>query len=171
MRRLLTILPVVCLILATAGCGGDDDGNDEEQANEPTSGAPSSDDTEDVRKPAKVVDCTAEASTSGAYEAEWEGEAQVRTGGKPANDPGPNAVYTLTHGKNRLALYSPGAEFKGSVSLSADGTAYSSDPADAESLDIDEHGKSASVDVTLTSTGGDTIDVVAEFTCDKSKKQ
>ena len=171
MRRLLTIVPVVCLILATAGCSGDDDGKDEEKANEPTSGAPSSDDPEDVSKPAKVVDCTAEASTSGAYEAEWEGKAQVRTGGKPADDPGPNAVYTLTDDRNRLALYSPGAEFKGSVSLTADGTAYSSDPADAESLDIDKHGKSASVDVTLTSTGGDKVDLVAEFTCDKPEKQ
>ncbi len=166
------IVPAVCLILATAGCGGvDDEGTDEEKADEPTSGAPSSDDSEDVRKPAKVVDCTAETSTSGGYDAEWEGEAQVRTGGKPADDPGPKAVYTLTHGKNRLALYSPGAEFKGSVSLSADGTVYSSDPADAESLDIDPHGTSASVDVTLTSTGGDKVDLVADFTCGQPSKQ
>ena len=27
------------------------------------------------------------------------------------------------------------------------------------------HGKSASVDVTLTSTGGDKVDLVADFTC------
>ena len=163
------ILPAVCLVLATAGCSGDDDGKDDEKADEPTSGAPSSEDREDERKPAKIADCTAEARTTGGYEAEWEGEAQVRTGGKPANDPGPDAVYTLTDDKSQLAIYSPGAEFKGSVSLSADGVVYSSDPADAESLDIDKHGKSASVDVTLTSTGGDRLDLVADFTCAKPK--
>ena len=165
------MVPAVCLVLAAAGCSDDDGGNDDEKAGESTSEAPSSEAPEDEHKPAKIADCTAEASTTGAYEAEWQGEAQVRTGGKPADDPGPNAVYTLTDQKNRLAVYSPGAEFKGSVTLSAGGVAYSSDPADAESLDIDKHGKSASVDVTLTSTGGDKIDVVAEFTCDKSKKQ
>jgi hypothetical protein len=171
MRRLLMMVPAVCLVLATVGCGDDGGGTDEEKADEQTSGAPTSEAPEEVRMPAKVADCTAEASTTGAYEAEWQGEAKVRTGGKPANDPGPSAVYTLADQRHRLAVYSPGAEFKGSVTLSADGVAYSSDPADAESLDIDEHGKSASVDVTLTSTGGDTIDVVAEFTCDKAKKQ
>jgi hypothetical protein len=171
MRRLLIILPAVCLVLATAGCGGDDAAKDQEKANEPTSGAPSSDDPESVHKPAKVVDCTAEASTSGAYEAELQGDAQVRTGGKLADYPGPNAVYALTDHDVRLALYSPGDEFKGSVSLSAAGTAYSSDPADAESLEIDQHGKGASVDVTLTSTGGGKVDVVADFTCGTSKKQ
>jgi hypothetical protein len=170
MRRLLLMVTAVCLVLAAAGCGDDDGGTDEEKAGDPTSGAPSSEAPEEERKPVKVADCTAEASTTGAYEAEWQGEAHVRTGGKPVDDPGPSAVYTLTDQRNRLAVYSPGAEFKGSVTLSADGVAYSSDPADAESLDIDEHGKGASVDVTLTSTGGDTIDVVAEFTCDKYKK-
>ena len=69
-------------------------------------------------------------------EAEGEGEAKVRTGGKPADDPGPSAVYTLADQRHRLAVYSPGAEFKGSVTLSAEGVAYSSDPADAESLDL-----------------------------------
>jgi hypothetical protein len=166
------MVPAVCLVLATVGCSDDDGGNDDEKAGESTSDAPSKEEQKEARKRiAQTSDCTAEVSTTGAYEAEWQGEAQVRTGGKPADDPGPNAVFTLTDKKNRVALYSPGPEFKGSVSLSADGVAYSSDPADAESLDIDKHGKSASVDVTLTSTGGDTIDVVADFTCGKSKKQ
>jgi len=163
------LLPAVCLVLGSAGCSGDDDGNDEEQGSDPTSGASDIDPKD--RKPAKTADCTAEVSTSGAYEADWQGEAQVRTGGKPADDPGPNAVYTLTDKKNRLALYSPGAEFKGSVSLSVDGVAYSSDPADAESLDFEKQGKGAAADVTLTSTGGDKIDLVAAFTCGKAKKQ
>jgi hypothetical protein len=171
MRRLLMLLPAVCLVLATAGCGDDGGDTDEELADEPTSGTPTSEAPMKVHTPAKVAECTAEASTTGAFEAEWHGDAKVRTGGKPTDDPGPSAVYTLTHQSNRLAVYSPGTEFKGSVTLLAEGVAYSSDPADAASLDIDEHGKGASVDVTLTSTGGDTIDVVAEFTCDKEMKK
>jgi hypothetical protein len=171
MRRLLMMVPAVCLVLATLGCGDDDGGTDEEKADEQTSGAPTSEAPQEVRTPAKVAECTAVASTTGAHEAEWQGQAKVRTGGRLADDPGPSAVYTSTHQSNRLAVYSPGTEFKGSVTLLAEGVAYSSDPADAASLDIDEHGEGASVDVSLTSTGGDTIDVVAEFTCDKEKKQ
>src|SRR5687768_17277639 len=131
MRRLLMMVPAVCLVLATAGCGDDDGGTDDEKVGEQTSGAPSSEAPEEEHKPAQIADCTAEARTTGAYEAEWKGEARVRTGGKPAHDPGPSAVYTLTDQRNRLAVYSPGAEFKGSVTLSADGVAFSSDPADA----------------------------------------
>lgn len=165
------MVPAVCLILAATGCSDDDGGKDDEKGSEPTSGAPSSEDPAEARTPAKIADCTAEVSTSGAFEADWEGEAQVRTGGKPANDPGPNAVYTLTDQKNRVALYSPGAEYKGSVSLSADGVAYASDPADAESLEFEKQGKGVSADVTLTSTGGDKIDLEADFSCGKTKKQ
>ena len=165
------VVSAVCLILAAAGCSDDDAGNDDEKVSAPTSGAPSSEAPVGARKPAKIADCTAEVSTSGAFEGDWTGEAQVRTGGKPADDPGPTAVYTLTDQQNRVALYSPGAEFKGSVSLSVDGVAYSSDPADAESLEFEKQGKGASADVTLTSTGGDTIDLVADFTCGKAKKQ
>jgi len=165
------MVPAVCLLLAATGCSDDDGGKDDEKGSEPTSEAPSSEDPAEARTPAKIADCTAEVSTRGAFEADWEGEAQVRTGGKPANAPGPNAVYTLTDKKNQVALYSPGSEYKGSVSLSADGVAYASDPADAESLDIDEHGKGASVDVTLTSTGGDKVDLVGDFTCGTSRKQ
>jgi hypothetical protein len=167
MRRLLTVLAAGSLILAAAACGGDEDEGDENPGDAASSTHP-----KEQRKPnLKAATCTAEVSTSGSYEAEWRGKAKVHTGGKAADDPGPRAVYTLTHKKYRLSLYSPGADFKGSVSLSIGKTSYSSDPADAESFDIDETGKEAHVDVTLTSIEGETLDLVADFVCGKRKKK
>ncbi len=84
--------------------------------------------------------------------------------------PDPLAVYELTDKRNRVSLFSPGPEFKGSISLAAERISYSSDPADAESFDIDERGKHAEADATLTSISGDEIQLVAEFTCGKSKQ-
>jgi hypothetical protein len=166
------ILSICCLVLATGACSGDDKDKDTEKDAKKPAGATSSPDPKDAKeRVAKTTDCTAEASTTGAHEAEWTGAAQVRTGGRAADAPGPKAVYSLADKKNRLTLYSPGPEFKGNVSLSVGNTAYSSDPADAESLDIDEGGTSANVDVTLTSIDGDTVDLVAAFTCGKPKKK
>jgi len=163
------ILSACSLVLATAACSGDDDKDKGDK--EPADAATSTDPKERRKRIAKTTNCTAEVSTTGAYEAEWGGEAQVRTGGKTVDATGPKAVYTLADKKNRVSLYSPGPEFKGSVSLSVGDLAYSSDPADAESLDIDKRGKSASVDVTLTSIDGQTVDLVADFTCGKPKKK
>jgi hypothetical protein len=172
MRRLLVILTACCAVLATAACSGDDDGKDKESGDKPPASRTTEDAKETKVRAAKTTPCTAEVSTTGAYEAEWSGDAEVRTGGKPVDDTGPKAVYTLSDMKNRVTLYSPGSEFKGAIALSVGDTAYASDPADAESFDIDEKGKSASVDVTLTSTGGgETIDLVADFDCGKTKKR
>jgi len=169
MRRLLTILAAGSLILATAACSGDDDKDNDDTS--PTT-APSVDPKEQKKRVAKTTKCTVEASSTGAYQGEWSGEASVRTGGKPADDTGPKAVYSAANEKSTLALYSPGSAFKGSVTLAVGKKiAYSSDPAKAESLDIDEKGKSAQVDVTLTSIEGDTVDLVAEFACGKAKKK
>jgi hypothetical protein len=165
------ILSACSLVLATAACSGDDEKDKGKGDKEPADAAASTDPNEQRKRIAKTTNCTAEVSTTGAYEAEWGGEAQVRTGGKAADATGPEAVYTLTDKKNRLSLYSPGPEFKGSVSLSVGNMAYSSDPADAESLDIDKRGKSANVDVTLTSIDGQTVDLVADFTCGKPNKK
>lgn len=166
------ILTVCCAVLVTAACSGDDGKENEAGGDDNPSASPTEEKSEGTNKQvAKTTPCTAEVSTSGAYEGAWSGEAEVRTGGKSVDDTGPKAVYTLTDKKNRLSIYSPGAEFKGSVTLSVGNTAYASDPADAESFDIDEKGKSASVDATLTSTGGDKIDLVADFTCGKTKKK
>jgi hypothetical protein len=164
------ILAACCLFLATAACGGDDE-NGDESGGDRASDTETPDPKEAKKRITKTTPCLAEVSTTGAYEAEWAGEAEVRTGGKSADDTGPKAVYTLTDKKNRLAIYSPGAEFKGSVTLSVGDTAYASDPAVAESFDIDEKGRSASVDTTLTSTSGDKVDLVADFTCGKTKKK
>jgi hypothetical protein len=164
------VLAACCLFLATAACGGDDD-NGDESSGEKASDTATPDPKEAKKRIAKTTACTADVSTTGAYEGEWAGEAEVRTGGHAADDTGPKAVYTLTDKKNRLAIYSPGAEFKGSVTLSTGDTAYASDPADAASFDIDEKGRFASVDATLTSTSGDKIDLVADFTCGKTKKK
>ena len=161
------LLAALALVLPTVGCSGDDD--KDKSGDEPTPLATNDPKTERQLE-AKTTKCDAEVSTSGAYEADWEGDAQVRTGGKAVEDTGPNAVYQLTDKRNRVALYSPGPAFKGSISLSVDNVSYSSDPADAESFDIDKHGKSASVDTTLTSIGGDELGLVAEFTCGKTKK-
>ena len=170
MRRLLLVLAACCLFLATAACSGDDD-TDNDSGGEKASDTATPDPEDAKKRIAKTTPCLAEVRTSGAYEAEWDGEAEVRTGGKPADDPGPKAVYSLTDKKSRLSLYSPGAEFKGAITLSVGDTAYASDPADAESFDIDEKGRSASVDTTLTSTSGDKVDLVADFTCGKTKKK
>jgi hypothetical protein len=169
MRRLLTILTVCCLFLAATACSGDDD--KDKDAGEKASDTAGLDPKEQKQRIAQTSGCTAEVSTTGAHEASWEGKAEVRTGGKAVDDPGPKAVYTLTDGKNRVALYSPGDEFKGAVQLSVGKTAYASDPADAESFDIDEKGKEAHVEATLTSIDGSTIDLAADFTCGKSKKK
>jgi len=166
------ILSVCCLVLATGACSGDDKDKDTDKDAKKSAGATTSPDSKEAKhRVAKTTDCTAEVSTTGAYEAQWAGTAQVRTGGKAVDAPGPKAVYSLTDKKNRLSLYSPGPEFKGSVSLSVGRTAYASDPAVAESLDIDEGGTSADVAVTLTSVDGDTLDLVATFTCGKPKKK
>jgi hypothetical protein len=164
------ILAACCLFLATAACSGDDD-KDNDSGGEQASDTATPDSKETKKRIAETTPCTAEVSTTGAYDGPWNGEAEVRTGGKPVDDPGPKAVYSLTDKKNRLAIYSPGDEFKGSVTLSVGNTAYASDPADAASFDIDEKGKSASVDATLTSTNGDKIDLEADFTCGKTKKK
>ena len=166
------LVPLACLVLPTAACSGDDDGKDKDKAaDEPTSVIPT--DPKEARKlVARKATCDADVTTSGAYDAEWGGDATVRIGGKSVDDTGPNAVYTLLADEgNRLALYSPGPEFKGSISLSADGLSFSSDPADAESFDIDKRGKHAQVDTTLTSISGKELELVAEFTCGKAKAQ
>jgi hypothetical protein len=165
------ILSVCCLVLAAGACSGDDKDKDDKDAKKPAGATTTPDPKEAKKRVAKTTDCTAEASTTGAYDAQWTGEAEVRTGGKAVDATGPEAVYTLTDKKNRLSLYSPGPEFKGSVSLSVGKTAYSSDPADAESLDIDQGGRSATVDVTLTSIDGATVDLVADFSCGKPEKK
>jgi hypothetical protein len=169
MRRLL-LLSACCLVLVTVGCSGDDgEGKD---AEDKKSGSTEASDPEDGQeKAAKIEDCDAEVTTKGAFDDEWGGEATVRTGGRRADAPGPEAVFTLSDKQHRVALYSPGPEFKGSVSLSVGQVSYSSDPADAESLDIDERGMHAEAKVTLMSTGGETIDLDAEFTCGTSRKK
>jgi hypothetical protein len=165
------ILSAFGLIAATAGCSGDDGGDDTDKAKDDPSSSISIDPKEQRERTAKTTECTAEVRTTGTYAAEWNGaEAQVRTGGKAVDASGPDAVYTLTDKRNRVALYSAGPEFKGSISLNADGLSYSSDPADAESFDIDKRGKHASVDTTLTAIDGEELGLVAEFTCGKSKK-
>lgn len=167
-KRALVAGAAVCLVGLTAGCSGDDDG-DKDKSDKTSSEGPAIDPKEAKKRTAKTAKCTAEVSTTGAYEAEWDGKATVRTGGKSADDTGPKAVYTLVDGKNRVALYSPGSDFKGSVTLSVGKTAYASDPADARSLEIDPKGRSASVDVTLTSIQGETLELVADFTCEQGK--
>lgn len=157
------------LVLSFSACSGDD-GDDKEKGKDAPSSTVSDDPKLEKKLVAKTVKCDADVSTSGAYDADWKGEATVRTGGHSIGASGPAAVYTLTDkNDNRVALYSPGNEFKGSISLFADGLSYSSDPADAESLDIDKRGRSASVDTTVTSISGDEIQLVAEFTCGKKK--
>ena len=106
-------------------------------------------------------------STTGAYEAEWDGDASVTVGATTNDGTGPAAVFTLNDDRNRLALYSPGLAFKGSISMTADGHSYSSDPADAGAFDIDPKGKHAEVHAALTSISGDEIHVAAEFSCGK----
>ena len=169
MRRLLTILAAGSLALAVAACGGDGDGDLDD--NEPGAAETSNEPTEQPKRAAKTKPCTAEVSTTGAHEAEWGGKAEVRTGGKAADAPGPKAVYTLTDKKNEVSLYSPGNDFKGSVTLFVGKTAYSSDPADAASFDIDKRGEEAHVETTLTGVGGDTVDLVADFICGKRNKK
>jgi hypothetical protein len=167
---LLTMLAAGALVLASAACSGDD-GKDDEPGDKASDTAGVLDPKEQKKRAAQQKPCTAEVSTTGAYDAEWDGKAVVRTGGKAEGDPGPKAVYTLTDKKNRVALYSPGSEFKGSVSLSVGEIAYSSDPADAGSFEIDKRGKQAHVEATLTSTDGETVDLVADFTCGKKGKK
>jgi len=171
MRRVLLILSAFSLVAVTASCGGDDDGDDKDTAKGDPTSSVSVDPKDQRQRVAKTAECTAEVRTTGTYEAEWNGEdAQVRTGRKAVDDTGPEAVYTLNDKRNRVALYSPGPEFKGSISLNANGLSYSSDPADAESFDIDKRGTHASVNTTLTAIDGEELGLVAEFTCGKSEK-
>jgi len=164
------LLSAFCLVLVTAGCS-DDDGGDKEIDDKTSPGAVNSDDpTEQKNTVAKVEKCEAEVSTTGAYEAEWTGEATVRTGGRNPDEAGPAAVYTLTYKDNRVGLYSAGRDFKGFIAVSVGQASYSSDPADAESLDIDKRGRHADVDVEVTTVGGDAIQLDAEFTCGSDKK-
>jgi hypothetical protein len=163
------LLSAFCLVAATTGCSDDDKGDGNDDAKE-SPGVPSLDPKAQKKKIAKIVKCTAQVSTTGAYEADWSGDATVRTGGREIGAAGPLAVYTLTDKKNRVALYSPGPEFNGSISLTVARESYSSDPADAESFDIDERGKRAKVDAALTSISGDEIQLAAEFTCGKTEQ-
>ncbi len=168
MRRLLLFLCALCLLLATAGCSDDDGKDKSEDEQETSTGGPTTPDPDDqLKTKPKTTECDVEVSTTGAYEAEWNGDASVTTGGKTVDDTGPAAVYTLNDDRNSLSLYSPGLAFKGSISMTADGHSYSSDPADAESFDIDPKGSHAEVHAALTSISGDEIHVVAQFTCGK----
>ena len=163
------LLSVCCLVLVTAGCGGDDDKKDDgDKKSAPTKAV---DEEEDSKRAATIEQCDAEVSTTGAYEADWSGEATVRTGGRNPEQAGPAAVFELVDKKNRVGLYSPGPDFKGAVSLSVGDDSYSSDPADAEGLDIDKRGRTADVDVEVTTVGGDKIQLEAEFTCGKARKK
>ena len=163
------LLSVCCLVLLTTGCSADDgdtldDGDDKAS---PTRAV----DREGDKTAPRIEQCDAEVSTTGAYEAEWTGAATVRIGGRSPEQSGPAAVYTLEDGKNRVGLYSPGVDFKGSVALLVGEDSYSSDPADAGSLDIDERGRTAEVDVEVTTVGGDKIQLDAEFTCGEARKK
>lgn len=162
--RALVAVATGCLVGATLSACGDDDADASRSADPATEGA-TIEPGKAVERTPRVRKCSAEVTTTGAYEAEWQGRAKVRTGGGSADDTGPDAVYEMVDEENRVALYSPGEEFKGSVTLSVGETAYASDPADAKYLDIDPRGRSASVDVTLISIEGDSLDLVAEFTC------
>jgi hypothetical protein len=158
------LLALCGLVVPAAACS--DDGTDERS----TDGSSVAMDPQEQKQLIPRTDkCEAEVSTTGAYEAEWSGQAQVRTGGKAPDDAGPQAVYQLTDKQNRVALFSPGPDFKGSISLTVKDVAYSSDPGDAESFHIDERGAGASVDATLTSVSGAELHLVAEFTCGGGK--
>jgi hypothetical protein len=162
------ILSACCLLAVTVGCSDDGDDKDADQGSDDPSSTISVDPNKQRKRPVKTTACTATVSTTGAYEAAWNvDKGQVRTGGKAIGDAGPDAVYTLTDKDNQVALYSPGPEFKGSISMHANGRSYTSDPADAESFDIDKSGKHASVDTTLTAIDGEELGLVAEFTCGK----
>jgi len=170
MRRLLILLPACGLVLLTAGCGGDDGDAGGSDDNQPSNMTAGTDPKDEKKLVARTADCDAEVRAKGASDWEWSGHATVRTGGRSVDEPGPRAVYRLTHKPHRVALFSPGPEFEGSVSLSVGDTSYSSDPADAASLEIDPHGTEADVDLTVTSTGGDKIELDAEFTCGRTKE-
>jgi hypothetical protein len=174
MGRLLLLFSALCLVVATTGCSGDDDKDqDPDKGGKDTSvdGSATPDPDDELRTKPKTTTCDAEVSTTGTYEATWNGDASVRTGGKAIDESGPDAIYTLTDDRNQVALYSPGPDFKGSISMAADGASYSSDPADAESFDIDKRGKHAQVDTSLTSISGEELHLVAEFTCGKRKSK
>ena len=165
------LLSALCLVLATAGCSGDDDKDGDQDATDTaTEGEPTLEPKGKEEVVVTTADCTAEVSTTGAFEAGWGGDATVRTVGDSAGYTGPDSVYVLNDKRNRVALYSAGPEFKGSISVTADLLTYSSDPADAESFDIDRDGQHVDVDATLISISGDELQLVAKFTCGKSEK-
>jgi hypothetical protein len=170
-RRPLILLFAFCLVLATAGCGGNEDNDGDTDATDKATEGESTLDPKDEKEPVfTTAKCTAQVKTAGALEAEWGGDATVRTVEESVGSAGPDAVYVLNDERTRVALYSAGPEFKGSISVIADGLTYSSDPADAESFDIDPHGRYADVAATLISTSGDKLKLVAEFTCGETKE-
>ena len=171
MRRPLILLFAFCLVLATASCGGNEDNDGDTDATGEATQGESTLDPKDEKEPAvATAKCTAKVSTAGALEAEWGGDATVKTVEESGGFTGPHAVYVLNDERNRVALYSAGPEFKGTISVTADGLSYSSDPADAESFDIDTDGRYADVDATLISISGDELQLVAKFTCGKAEQ-
>lgn len=152
---------MTALVAATAlaGCSGSDDSGDKAPA-DATSGKPTGSETArnpDVEKPCEA---TIQAdSVSG----EWK-DASVRV----SDD---HAVYSATSGDTRLSVYSAYGDSTASVNMYVKKGQYSPPPGNDQGLDVNDKGRSATVDAELANVeGGDSVHVSATFTCGKGGK-
>ena len=165
------VLSAFCLALVTAGCSGDDDKDKKKASNEPSS-VITGDPKDEKQLVAKTAKCTAEVSTSGEYEAEWGGDAQVRTGGKSADDTGPNAIYTLNDKQEPARPLQPRARVQGQhlhvgrqhVVLQRPGRRRVTRHRQARQARLGRRHRSPPSAATRSRS-------VAEFTCGKTKQQ
>lgn len=151
--RLTLAVTALLAVAALAGCSGDDEGPESEDAPTPT---------EEAAAGHMNGTCRATVEVTGAVTVSWEGKGEVRV-----TDDG-LAVYTAEDGTDRLAVYSADDAAPASVNFMSGDAQYSTPPGDDTGLEVAPSGRRATVAAAAADPGGSTVDVKADFTCKKA---
>lgn len=159
----LAALATTALVLS--GCSGDDESSADPEA---TSSASAGYDEEtgvtDDGSGDKQRECKVKVDVTGGAKASFKGKGESV---QPAS--GQPAAYYLYDGKKgSIQVFAGSGDIPTSAVVTVDGVAYTTPPDDSEGVEASEDGTSVDVDAVANPTEGDSIDVVAEFTCGKS---
>jgi hypothetical protein len=174
MRSRLSALVLSAALSSTllAGCSDDGDvSRPEEDSPSSVAGSTTERDDEGVLDDGsgdKQRNCEVSVEVTGSSDGSWAGKGQSV---QPASG-SPSAYYTAEDGKSVVQVFAAGGEIEeSSAVVTLDGTSFTTDPAGDAGVRAGEDGLTAEVDAVATSSGGDEVDVVAEFTCGDAKQK
>lgn len=159
---LLLSLPVL------AACSGDDDADQQpaSTASASSSGSTTTRDDDGVLDDGsgdKQRKCKVTVQVTGAATASWKGAAESV---QPASG-SPAAFYLEDDDAGSLQVFAEGGGVPTSAVVTVDKTAYTTDPEDPSGVDASADGTRAVVDAEAADAAGNTVQLVAKFTCGK----